>query len=122
MDLTTIFVLAFGLITTLMIFGMIIYGVKNQEKMSNLQKNLDTSAANLEGSAQEMLLALRESKEQQQGILNRLQNLEAIVASEAWDAIQAGEDEKKIDLLLEDKEENEPTPEEKAKIIAKRVR
>ena len=69
-----------------------------------------------------MLHALNESKEQQERILSRLQNLEAIVASETWDTIQAGEDEKKIGLLLEDKEENEPTPEEKAKIIAKRVR
>lgn len=116
------FVLAFSLITTLLIFGIIIYSVKSQKKMSNLQKNLDSSASHLEGSNRELLKTLNEHQKQQQRILRRLENLEAIVTSEAWDAIQSGEEEKKIQLHLKEVENEEPTLEEKADFIAKRVR
>ena len=90
--------------------------------MENLGDNLDESNMVLRRDFQEVQKTLKSSKIKQERILKRLENLETIVTSEAWDAIQAGEDEKTIGLHLNDEEENMPDTEEAAQRMAKKIR
>ena len=94
--------------------------------MRAIQEDLGMSATNLQGSVRDLLEALEESRNQQERITKRLENLETIVTSETWDAFKPDEKSDRIpDLLKEESPEElseEPSAEEKARRIARRVR
>lgn len=90
--------------------------------MQNLGENLDESTTVLKEDFKEIQKALEVNEKQQERILKRLENLETIVTSEAWDAIQTGEDENTIGLHLKDEEKAELDTEETARRIAKKIK
>ena len=120
MDSTALIILAVAFVTAFLLFGMIFYGTRKQ--FHALQKELGASAMDIKGSAGDLVRALEKSQRQQEQVLSRLENLETIVTSEAWDALQAGEAEGRIALLLDDEVPEEPTTAEKARDLARRVR
>lgn len=119
MDLLAYLIIAIALVIAFMLFGMIFYGARKQ--LLEIQSEIGASASELKGSAGELAQMLEESERQQERMINRLENLEAIVTSEAWDALQEG-DEQEARLLLEDGSAEEPNAEEKANDLARRVR
>lgn len=122
MTYLTLLILSLGTFTALALFGMIFYGIKNRKYMESLGENLDESTTVLKGDFKEIRRALEGNEKKQERILKRLENLETIVTSEAWDAIQAGEDENTIALHLNDEEEDLPDTEETARRIAKKIK
>jgi hypothetical protein len=122
MTYLTLLILSLGSLTALVLFGMIFYGIKNRKFMESLGENLDESTTVLKGDFKEIRRALEGNEKQQDRILKRLQNLETIVTSEAWDAIQAGEDENTIGLHLNDDDEELPDAEEAARRIARKIK
>ena len=122
MTYLTLLILSLGSLTALVLFGMIFYGIKNRKYMESLGENLDESTTVLKGDFKEIRRSLEGNEKQQERILKRLQNLETIVTSEAWDAIQAGEDENTIGLHLNDEEEELPDAEEAARRIARKIK
>lgn len=115
-------ILSMAGVVSIALFAMIAIGAMTRRDFKSLDKNLYDTKSELREDAKELLQSLKESKEQQDRIINRLQNLETIVTSEAWDAIKDGEDAETIQLLMDEEEEQAPSPEEVAKHIAKKVR
>lgn len=122
MTFATILVLITGSITTLILFAMIYFGAKSNKKMSDLDKSVSSTSSEMKDSLAKVLNSLENNQDQQQKILTRLQNLETIVTSEAWEAIKEGKDSEHIDLLLEETDEQEISTEEKTEHIAKRIK
>ncbi|MGN8225107.1 hypothetical protein [Gracilimonas sp. BCB1] len=122
MSFATLIVLALAGITSIFLFGMIYIGAKNRSQMQSMESNLKESTSVMKGDFKAIINALEGSEKQQERILSRLENLETIVTSEAWDAIQAGEDEETIDLYLNEEEENIPDSEEAVKRMVKRIK
>lgn len=118
----TFIVLATGILTAGLLFGMIYYGVKNQQKLKSMESHLGSSSARLQDRTDQLLEYLEQNREQQDQIVQRLQNLETIVTSEAWDAFQSGEDLTEQSFLLKDVEPEEADPSEKAKRMARRAK
>lgn len=56
------------------------------------QKELGTSAHELEKTVRTLEQALEKSEAERRRVVQRLENVEAIVTSEAWDALHGGED------------------------------
>jgi len=121
-----ILVLAMSLVVGMLLMGMIVFGVRSRDQMRAIQEDLGMSATNLQGSVRDLLQALEESRNQQERITKRLENLETIVTSETWDALKDDEKSGRIpDLMKEEPSEElpqEPSAEEKARRIARRVR
>jgi len=122
MDFMTIIVLEVGSFTSLILFSMIYFGAKNRKQIDNLGKNVNSSTSEMKNNLEKVLNSLKSNQEQQENILSRLQNLETIVTSEAWEAIKKKEDPEYIDLLLKDDEEEEISSEEKTQNIAKKIK
>lgn len=122
MTFATILVLITGSITTLILFAMIYFGAKSNKKMSDLDKSVSSTSSEMKDSLAKVLNSLENNQDQQQKILTRLQNLETIVTSEAWEAIKEGKDSEHIELLLEETDEQEISTEEKTEHIAKRIK
>ncbi|XWN35946.1 MAG: hypothetical protein ROO71_08245 [Balneola sp.] len=122
MTFATILVLITGSITTLILFAMIYFGAKSNKKMSDLDKSVSSTSSEMKDSLAKVLNSLEKNQDQQKKILTRLQNLETIVTSEAWEAIKEGKDSEHIDLLLEETDEQEISTEEKTEYIAKRIK
>jgi hypothetical protein len=121
-----ILVLAMSLVVGMLLMGMIVFGARSRDQMRAIQEDLGMSATNLQGSVRDLLEALEESRNQQERITKRLENLETIVTSDMWDALKPDEKSGRIpDLLKEEPPEElseEPSAEEKARRIARRVR
>ena len=111
-----------GGFTTLLLFGLMAIGYKNRIERKTFEQSLRTQTNSLDSNSKETLKVLQAQQEQQQKIIDRLQNLETIVTSEAWDAIKDGESKEVIDLLLNENESEDISSDEKAKKIAKKVR
>jgi len=122
MSWVTILLLTMGSFTSLILFGMIYFGAKNNKQMNALGDTMNSSNSELKNNLHQVIKALDSQTDQQQKILSRLENLETIVTSEAWDAIKKGEDSEHINLLLEDEEQEEISSEEQANNIAKRIK
>lgn len=122
MTFATILVLITGSITTLILFAMIYFGAKSNKKMSDLDKSVSSTSSEMKESLVKVLNSLEKNQDQQQKVLTRLQNLETIVTSEAWEAIKEGKDSEHLDLLLEKTDEQEISTEEKTEHIAKRIK
>ncbi len=117
-----VLILLVGSITSLILFLMIYLGARNNQKMKALNKNMNLSTSETKENLLKVLESLEENKNQQDRIIDRLQNLETIVTSEAWEAIKEGRDSEHINLLLDDVEDDEISFEEKAEHIAKRIK
>lgn len=122
MSWTIILLLTMGAFTSLILFGMIYFGTKNNKQMNALGDTMNSSNSEMKNNLQQAIKALETQTDQQQKILSRLKNLETIVTSEAWDAIKKGEDSERINLLLKDEEKEEMSSEEQAKNIAMRIK
>lgn len=122
MSWLTILILATSITTAFLLFGMIYFGAKNNKQINDLGKNVDNSTSTMKSNLKKIMDSLESNQEQQKNILNRLENLETIVTSETWDAIKKGESKEHIGLLLEDDEIDEISIEEKAQMIAKRIK
>ncbi|GAB5409426.1 MAG: hypothetical protein BalsKO_17910 [Balneolaceae bacterium] len=83
---------------------------------------LDKKANYLNSDTKELWKALKKSEEEKEKILERLQNLEAIVTSEAYESIKSGEESETIKLHLDEEKLKELKDSDKAAKIAKRVR
>ena len=101
---------------------MIYFGSKNRKQIDNLGKNVNSSTSEMKNNLEKVLNSLKSNQEQQENIISRLQNLETIVTSEAWEAIKKKEDPEYIDLLLKDDEKEEISSEEKTQNIAKKIK
>lgn len=122
MSIVTLLVLALAGITSIFLFGLIYIGAKNRNQLESMESNLKESTSVMKGDFKEIIKALEGSEAQQERILQRLENLETIVTSEAWDAIQAGADQETINLHLEDEAEEEISSEEATQHIANRIK
>lgn len=122
MDWTTVVFLGMGMVSTLILMGIIIFGTRKTAEYKELQKTLGKKSSELDSDTKALWKALKASEDEKEKILERLKNLEAIVTSEAYEAIQAGEESDKIQLHLEEEETKELNDSDKAAKIAKRVR
>lgn len=122
MDWSTVVFLGMGMVSTLLLMGIIIFGTRKTNEMKTLEKQMGQNNDGLEERISELQIALRDSEIEKANIMQRLQNLEAIVTSEAWDSIKSGEEAGRVHLHLEEEAPNEPDDAEKAAKMAKRVR
>lgn len=111
-----------GMVSLVLLMGFIIFGTRKSSEIKDLEQQLGIKARHLMSEADELRLALQKSEEQKEKMLQRLQNLEAIVTSEAWEAITNGEEDEKIQLHLDDEESQELDDADKVARLAKRVR
>lgn len=91
------------------------------------QEQLGTSTRELEETMHRLERALEESEEQRKAVERRLQNLETIVTSQAWDALHEGErlsSEQAPPLSLDDElaAREEPSDTEKAERLARQLK
>ncbi len=91
-------------------------------KFKSKQEKLGTSAHELETTVQRLEKALEASETEREGVERRLQNLEAIVTSEAWDTLH--DKAPSHTPLLEElpSEPSEAAPTQQAERLARRVR
>lgn len=122
MEWSTVVFLGTAIISGVLFMGILIFGVKKTSEFKAQEKILDKKAKNLESDSRELWEVLKRSEEEKMQILDRLQNLEAIVTSEAYEAIQSGEDEETVKLHLDEEETKDLNDSDKAAKIAKRVR
>ena len=110
------------MVSLLLLMGIIIFGTRKSNEMKEFEKTYGKQNEDVKDYLKQLQKELKESKEEKDKILERLKNLEAIVISEAYEAIKAGEDESTILLHLEEEEPSEMNDTDKAAQIAKRVR
>ena len=122
MEWTTVIFLGMAMVSLVLLMGIIIFGTRKSNEMKELEKTIGQKTGELGSNNEELWKALKESEAKNELLVERLQNLEAIVTSEAWDAIKSGEDAQNIHLHLEDEEVDDLEDAEKAARIAKRVR
>ncbi len=122
MEWSLVVFLIAGMVSLVLLMGIIIFGVKKSSEYKELQKLFGEKDKDLNSTVSELRKALKESKGENAQILERLKNLEAIVTSEAWDSIQSGEDAETTRLHIEVEEQEELNDSDKAARIAKRVR
>ena len=122
MEWSLVVFLIAGMMSLVLLMGIIIFGVKKSSEYKELQKLFGEKDKNLNSTVSELQKALKESKGENAQILERLKNLEAIVTSETWDSIQSGKDAETTRLHIEEEELEELNDSDKAARIAKRVR
>ncbi len=122
MDWTTVVFLGMSMVSLLILMGIIIFGTRKTAEYKELQKTLGKKSSELDSDTKALWKALKVSESEKEKILERLQNLEAIVTSEAYEAIQSGEEKEKIQLHLDEEETEEASDADKAAKIAKRMR
>ena len=114
--------LGMAMVSLLLLMGFIIFGTKKSNEMKTLEKTFGKQSEDVKDYIKQLQSELKESKAEKQNILARLKNLEAIVTSEAYEAIKSGEESSTIGLHLENEEVEELDDAQKAANIAKRVR
>ena len=122
MEWSTVIFLSAAMVSLVIFMGILILGVKKSSEFKEQAKIIDKKAKYLDSDTKALWKALKASEAEKEEILQRLQNLEAIVTSEAWESIQAGEEPETIKLLLDDEESQELSDADKATQMAKRVR
>ena len=122
MDWSLVVFLGMGMVSFLIFIGMIVVGSRKASEYIELQKSLGKKAINLDSNTKELWKALEKSEEEKGKILERLRNLEAIVTSEAYEAIKSGNDSDSLRIHLQDETLVELDDSDKAAEIAKRVR
>ncbi len=111
-----------AMICFVIFMGIVIFGGRKTAEYKELQKTLGKQTNDLDLNAKELWKALKKSEQEKEKILERLQNLEAIVTSEAYESIKAGEDTETIKLHLDEEAPKELKDSDKAANMAKRVR
>lgn len=122
MEWSLVIFLIAGMVSLVLLMGIIIFGVKKSSEYKELHKLFGEKDKDLNSTVNKLQKALETSEAEKTQILDRLKNLEAIVTSEAWDSIQSGEDAETTRLHIEEDEPEELTDSDKAARIAKRVR
>ena len=122
MEWSTVIFLSAAMVSLVTFMGILILGVKKSSEFKEQAKIIDKKAKYLDSDTKELWEALKASEAEKAEILQRLQNLEAIVTSDAWESIQSGEESETIKLHLEDEEPQEINDADKAAQMAKRVR
>ncbi|MEQ8523551.1 hypothetical protein [Gracilimonas sp.] len=122
MEWSTVIFLGMAMVSLVVLMGVIIFGTRKTSEMKELEKQIRQNAGELGSSNEELRKALKKSEAKNEQLVERLQNLEAIVTSEAWEAIKNGENDHDIRLHLDDEETEDLNDAEKAAKIAKRVR
>ena len=122
MDWTTVVFLGMGMVSLLILMSIIIFGTRKTAEYKELQKTLGKKSSELDSDTKALWKALKASESEKEKILERLKNLEAIVTSEAYEAITAGEEQENIQIHLDEEEPEELNDADKAAKIAKRVR
>jgi len=115
------FVIAIAALIALGLFGMIGIGIRNQRTLESTSIRLGDSASGLETTSRHLLETLDQLAGEQARLTQRMENVETIVTSEAWDAIHKGATAEEVGLL-EDESPPDPSSEAKASQIARRVR
>tara|TARA_R110000868_G_scaffold37111_14_gene131652 strand:- start:67436 stop:67801 length:366 start_codon:yes stop_codon:yes gene_type:complete len=121
MEWSTVIFLSAAMVSLVTFMGILILGVKKSSEFKEQAKIIDKKAKYLDSDSKELWKALKKSETEKEKIFERLQNLEAIVTSEAYEAIQSGEESETIKLHLEEESE-ELKDSDKAAKLAKRVR
>ena len=93
-------------------------GFKEWLKFKAKQEKLGTSTHELEATVERLTEALEASEAEREAVERRLQNLETIVTSQAWDAL--AEDDGRL-ALPEQPPREEPSEAEKTEQLARRV-
>ena len=88
MEWSLVVFLGMSMVSLVVLMGIIIFGTRKTNEYKVLRKTLDKQAKEVDLDAKELLKVLKKSEEEKEKILERLQNLEAIVTSEAWESIQ----------------------------------
>lgn len=122
MEWSTVIFLGMAMVSLVTLMGIIIFGTRKSSEMKEVEKMLAKRTRALDENSHELRKALKESEEEKEQMLQRLQNIEAIVTSEAWESITAGENKQNIQLHLDDEESEELNDADKAAKMAKRVR
>lgn len=122
MEWSLVIFLIAGMVSLVLLMGIIIFGVKKSSEYKELHKLFGEKDKDLNSTVNKLQKALESSEAEKTQILERLKNLEAIVTSEAWDSIQSGEDAETTRLHIEEEEKEELNDSDKAAKIAKRVR
>lgn len=122
MEFSTVLFLGMSMISLVLLMAIIVFGTRKSSEMKGLEKMLGEKTQDLESHSSELWRALKESEEEKEKILLRLQNLETIVTSEAWESINAGEDAQKIQLHLDEDKPEELNDADKAAKMVKKIR
>ena len=122
MEWSTVILLATSMVSLLILMAIIIFGTRKSSEFKELEKEIGSKAGKLDSESKALWKALKESEAEKEKILERLKNLETIVTSEAWDAIQSGEGAEEIRLHLQEETPEEPSDIDKASSMAKKVR
>ncbi len=122
MEWSLVVFLGMGMVSLLLLMGIIIFGTRKTSEYKELQKTLGKKSNELDSDTKALWKALKASESEKEKILERLQNLEAIVTSEAYESIKSGDEPENIRLHLEEEEPMELTDADKAAKIAKRIR
>lgn len=102
MEWTTVVFLGLAMLSLVSLMGIIIFGVKKTSETKALEKMLAQKAKLLENNSEELRKAFEESEEVKKQMIQRIQNLEAIVTSEEWEAKATDEDLGEIQVDLDD--------------------
>ncbi len=95
---------------------------RRDRAIERAQRTIDVSAAEFRELQASLKQVLEAHTEEQERNRQRLENLEAIVTSQAWDAVQAGTEAREKGLLLEERAEIEMSDEKKVSTLARRIR
>ncbi|MGI9174250.1 MAG: hypothetical protein ACR2GR_02870 [Rhodothermales bacterium] len=92
-------------------------------------RQLGSSTEELEGTVASLTETLEHSEAQQRALVERIQNLEAIVTSQTWDALHddalpTSEKERRLasSRILLDEPDNEPSDAQKTAQLARRLK
>ena len=122
MEWSLVVFLGMGIVSTLLLIGIIIIGTRQSSEFKELEATIGKRSRKINSDNRELWKALKQSEEEKKMLLKRLENLETIVTSETWESVRAGEDKETIQLTLEEKESVELNDADKAEKIAKWVR
>lgn len=111
-----------GMISGVLLMGIIIFGTRKSSEIKELEKRLGKKVQDLDSNSSDLWKALEKSEEEKEKIFERLQNLEAIVTSEAWETVQGGEDGQAIRFHRDEDRPEDLENVEKAAKMAKRIR
>ena len=84
MEWSTVIFLGMGMISLVALMTVIIFGTKKSSETKALEKMLAEKAKLLNSDTESLRKALKESEAEKEQMLQRIQNLEAIVTSEKW--------------------------------------
>jgi hypothetical protein len=122
MEWSTVIFLGLGMLSLVAMMGIIIFGTKKSSEMKAIEKMVAKKVRIMDTSANELQKALQESEEEKDQMLQRLQNLEAIVTSEIWESANADNSTNKIELDLNIADDEVLNNELKAANLAKKLR